>query len=177
MACSCTSYTCLNIVQQYSNCLSTVTLDLVAGATGTYTWRYEFNGTWKGGNIDVTESAKIVLPYVFNENYTHIIEIYKGDGTLLNDTCYTLDTSRIVGSYATATVETPNYLNVTVTDDMLSDNNTTITLNTIDDRSIVFIADGNQLYNFASFTQSGNSFTMTNGAAFYVGQKITIQLS
>lgn len=179
MACNCTTYTCLDVIQQFNNCPEFLTLRLLAPATGTYSWQYEFNGMWRGGTIDTTISENIVLPYVFNERYVHTIKFYDTDGTLLNDTCYKLDTSQIAGTYTTPTVGESNYMNVTITSGMLSvdGDNQVVTIDAIGGRTIVFIADGNQLYNFASFTQDGNSFTMTNGTTFISDQKITLQLS
>ena len=177
MACNCLTYTCLDVIQQYNNCPEFLTLRLVAPATGTYSWQYEFNGMWKGGTIDTTISENIVLPYVFNERYVHTIKFYDTDGTLLNDTCYKLDTSQIAGTYTTPVVGESNYLNVTITAGMLSLNDEqqqVVTIEAIDGRTIIFVADGNQLYNVASFTQDGNAFTLINGAVFYVGQVITL---
>lgn len=178
MACNCDNYVCLEPVRQYDNCREVVTVQLGAAATTTYTWEYEFNGRWKGGSIDVTSGENIVLPWVFNEHYRHTIKIYDENGDLFNDTCYTFDTSKVAGSYATSSGGGfTNYLNVTLTEEMLSDDGTTVTIPAIAGRTIILIADGNQIYNFASFTQDGNSFTMTNGNSFYAGQKITLQFA
>lgn len=175
MACNCDTYTCLEVVQQYSNCHTTLTVDITATETTTYSWEYEFNGRWFGGTIDVEEGEKIVFPWVFNESYVHLIKIYDTDNVLLNDACYKLDTSKVAGTYSTPSIESSNYSNITLTEAMLSEDKKTVGNSVIADRDIVFVADGNQLYNFASFTQDGNEFTMTNGNAFYVGQKITLQ--
>jgi len=178
MACNCENYACLEVVQQYNSCPELLTVKLPANATGTYTWEYEFNGRWKGGSIDVTSGENIVLPWVFNEHYVHLVKFYDAEGELLNDTCYKLDTSKVAGSYSTPDSSSGmGYLNVTLTEEMLSDDDTTVTIPAIAGRTIVLIADGNQIYNFASFTQDGNSFTMTNGNSFYAGQKITLQFA
>lgn len=175
MACNCLTYECLDVVQQFEDCLSIITLDLEAEETGTIKWQYEFNGRWKGGTVDIVEGENIVLPWVFNEHYTHTINFYNTDGTK-QDICYKLDTRKIAGSYTdnggggTST----KYLNITLTDEMLSDDGATVTNSLISGRSILLIADGNQIYNRGSFTQAGNSFTMTNGTSYYAGQLITL---
>lgn len=174
MACDCTTYACLDFVRQYSNCPEFLTVKLEAAATGTYSWEYEFNGRWFGGTIDVTGGQNIVLPWVFNEQYTHLVKFYDENGDLLNDTCYKLDTSKIPGTYTTPSSGETNYLNVTLTEGMLSEGGTVVTLSTIAGRTVIFVADGNQIYNAGSFTQDGNEFTMTNGASFYAGQIITL---
>lgn len=38
------------------------------------------------------------------------------------------------------------------------------------------ISDGTQTYNRSQFLQTGTSFQMTNGASFYAGQLLTLQL-
>lgn len=179
MACDCTTYTCLDFVRQYTNCPEFLTVELEAAATATYTWEYEFNGRWFGGSIDVTNGENIVLPWVFNESYIHVIKFYDATGDLLNNTCYKLDTNKIPNTYTTPSSEETNYLNVTLTADMLStdgDGNQVVTISGIAGRTIVFVADGNQLYNAGSFSQpeGDNEFTMTNGASFYAGQIITL---
>lgn len=178
MACNCDNYACLEPVRQYDNCREVVTVQLEAAATTTYTWEYEFNGRWFGGSIDVTAGQNIVLPWVFNEHYRHTIKIYDENGDLFNDTCYTFDTSKVAGSYTTPTIPNTDYiLNVTLTEGMLSvdgDGNQIVTIPAIAGNSIMLIADGNQIYNFGSFTQAGNSWTYTNGASNYAGQKITL---
>lgn len=177
MACDCTTYECLDFVRQYTNCPEFLTVKLEAAATTTYSWEYEFNGDWKGGTIDVTTGENIVLPWVFNEHYIHLIKFYDENGDLLNDTCYKLDTSKIPGTYTTPSSQVDNYLNVTLTAGMLSiddEGRQIITIPAIAQRTIIFVADGNQLYNVASFTQDGNAFTMTNGAVFKSGQIITL---
>lgn len=177
MACNCGTYACLDVIQQFNNCPEFLTIDLEADETGTWQWKYEFAGRWFGGTIDVTSGEDIVLPWVFNEQYIHLIEFYKVDGTLFNDTCYKLDTSKVAGTYTTPTTSESNYLNVTLTAGMLSmdgDGQQVVTIPAIAGRTIIFVADGNQLYNNGSFTQSGNSFTYTNGTENYAGQKITL---
>lgn len=172
--CDCTTYECLEVVQDYSECPEVVTIKLEATATETLKWQYEFNGSWKGGTLDVTQGENIVLPWVFNESYVHEIKFYSDD-VLLNDTCYKLDTSKISGTYNTPTSSASTFLTFEVTSGMLSTNDDgeqVLTNSDIASRTAAILVDGNQSYN--GFTQSGNAITMTNGVTFYVGQKITI---
>lgn len=172
--CNCTEYECLSIVQQYA-CADIVTLRLAAPTTGTYAWEYEFNGRWNGGYIDVTQGENIVLPYVFNESYVHEIKFYYGDGELVNETCYKLDTSKIAGSYTNNDAPQENGINITVEDES-GEGTTTVTDDSINGRTILLVADGNQIYNSSGFTQSpgSNTFVMTNGAVFTDGQELTL---
>lgn len=177
MACNCTIYACLDVVQQYTGCPSVLTLRLPATETTTWPWEFEFNGRWFGGTVDVTTGQNIVLPWVFNEHYIHLIKFYQADGDLFNDTCYKLDTSKVAGSYsAPSEAAEVSYLTVALTEDMLTevDGQQVVTIAAIAARDIILIADGNQIYNTGSFTQVGNSWTYTNGAVNGVGQIITI---
>lgn len=177
MACNCTNYACLEVVRDFTNCPTMLTIVLASPITGSLEWEFEFNNSWKGGTIDVTEGENIVLPWVFNEQYIHLIKFYNGD-TPLNDTCYKLDTSKISGSYVSAgsSTEATNYLTFTVTAGMLSDSGATITNASIAGRTILLIADGFQMYNSGRFTQASGSdtFTMSAPIKFKAGQVITL---
>ena len=175
MACDCNTYDCLTVVQQYAECLSTVTLNLTAAETGTWSWQYEFNGRWSGGTVDVTDGQKVVLPWVFNEQYVHEIKFYDANGGLVNDTCYKLDTSKISGSYSAPSASSgTSYLTFIVTAAMLSNEGATITNSSITSRTIIIVQDENSGYNSGSYTQASNSFTMTNSTTFYEGQTLTL---
>lgn len=177
MACNCTNYACLAVQRDFADCPTTLTLVLASPITGSLEWEFEFNSVWRGGTIDVTEGENIVLPWVFNEQYIHLIKFYNGD-TLLNDTCYKLDTSKISGSYTSpgSSTETTNYLTFTVTAGMLSDSGATITNASIGGRTILLIADGFQIYNSGRFAQVSGSdtFTMSAPVKFKAGQVITL---
>lgn len=168
MACDCTIYECLETVINLADCPDEIELVLEADETGVWIFSYEFNGRWFGGSIDVVDEENITVPFVFNEHYIHLIKFFKADGSLLNDTCYKLDTSKIVGNYTTATVTEENIFNVTVSA------GNTFTSSKINGRAVMIVDDGQQAYNNTTFTQSGNTGTMTNGAVFYEGQIITL---
>ena len=171
MDCGCTTYNCLDVVREFTNCRSILTLYLQAGETATYSWEYEFNGLWRGGTIEVTTGDNIVLPYVFNEYYIHLIKIYKANGDLLNDTCYKLDTTKLPGNYTTATPEDNNTLEVTITDES-GQGAGSFTVDAINGRTVKYIIADPQVY--TGFTQTGNQITMTNGVTYYDGQKILL---
>lgn len=171
MACDCTTYACLEVVQNFDDCPGTVELDLAANATGVWTFLYEFNGKWKGGSIDVTNGENIELPWVFNENYIHQIKIYDADGDLFNDTCYKLDTSKIAGNYTTPTDLAEEYVfNVTV-----SEAGSSFSSSKINGRDVLLVGTGRQSYNVSEFSQSVNTITM-NTVVFKAGQVITVTI-
>lgn len=168
MSCGCTIYECVVPVFDFTDCPDTIELALTAPNTGVYQWLYEFNGRWFGGTVTVTQGENITLPYVFNENYTHTIKFYYNN-LLVNDTCYTLDTSLIAGSYTTNTSSGGvAYLTFEAVDGAEQTNAD------IANRNIIGIMDGAQIYNVAQFTQNGNTFEMTNGVSFYTGQTLTL---
>lgn len=105
MPCECTIYECLNVLS--SNC-DEIVLDLVADETGIWTMRYEFDEFWFQRDIDVTSGDPILIPNVFNEKYKHTIEFYDVEGEKFNDTCYTLDTSRLPLNSGSGNVPTPS---------------------------------------------------------------------
>lgn len=173
MACDCTTYECLNTVINLNQCRETIELVLEADETGSWIYSYEFNERWFGGSVDVVDGENIELPYTFNEHYVHKIKFFKTDGNLLNDTCYTLDTSKIVGSYSTPTASVQeNIFNITVSI------GNTFSSSKINGIPVMVVFDGNQSYNRQpdNFTQVGNTVTMTNGVVFYEGQIITVTL-
>lgn len=170
MPCDCTTYTCLNTVINLTDCPDEIELVFPATETGSWIFSYEFNGRWFGGSIDVVNTENVVLPWVFNENYIHVIKFFDSEGDLLNDTCYKLDTSKIVGNYtAPATVTEENIFNVTILADGV-----TFTSSKINSREVMIVDDGNQAYNNTGFTVVGNTGTMTNGVTFTEGQIITL---
>lgn len=147
---------------------SIVTL-LQANQTGTWLMKYEFNGNWFGVEIDVTNGQLIELPFVFNENYNHTIEFYNNSDALFNDTCYTLDTSKIVG---TPSATSPSSSSGFSYDIVTAEAGDELEMNVAGNAILLF--DGNQSYTQDKFTQSGTTITMTDGTTFYDGQRITI---
>lgn len=174
MACDCTTYACLETVINLTDCPDEIELVLPADETGSWIFSYEFNGKWFGGSIDVVDTENITVPFVFNESYIHVIKFFKEDGTLFNDTCYKLDTSKIVGNYTAATVTEENIFNVTVAAAGAS-----FTSSKINSRPVMVVMKGSQAYNrnAVNFTQSGNTVTMTNGISWAAGTIVTVIIS
>lgn len=98
--CDCEAIICLNVVPAI--CADEITLRLTADETGTWLVFYEFNSRWFGVEVEVTNGQNIVLPYVFNNNYTHNIKFYNTDYELFNDTCYSLNTASLPANSTTA---------------------------------------------------------------------------
>lgn len=172
MACNCTTYTCLELAPRIVQCDELILTTLVASQTGTWLMKYEFNGSWFGEEIDVTTGQYIELPFVFNENYNHTIEFYNTSDTLFNDTCYTLDTSKILGSPSTSSATSPSSGGGFAYDTVSAEDGDSVTMNAIGTAILLF--DGNQSYTQSMFTQVGAVITMTNGVVFYDGQQVTI---
>lgn len=172
MACNCTTYTCLELAPRIVQCDELILTTLVANQTGTWLMKYEFNGSWFGEEIDVTTGQYIELPFVFNENYNHTIEFYNTSDTLFNDTCYTLDTSKILGSPSTSSATSPSSGGGFAYDTVTAEAGDSVTMNAIGTAILLF--DGNQSYTADKFTQVGAVITMTNGVLFYDGQQVTI---
>lgn len=173
MPCDCTTYACLNTVINLTDCPDEIELVFPATETGSWIFSYEFNGVWKGESIDVVDTENVVLPWVFNENYIHVIKFFDSEGDLLNDTCYKLDTSKIVGNYTTAaTVTEENIFNVTV------GAGSTFSSSKINGRPVMVVLDGNQSYNRQpdNFTQAdgSNTVVMVNGVSWLAGTVITV---
>lgn len=175
--CDCEAIICLNVVPAL--CADEITLRLAANETGTWLVFYEFNSRWFGLEVEVIDGQNIVLPYVFNNNYTHNIKFYNTDYELFNDTCYSLNTSTIP-SAGVAPSPSPDlgYLLVEI-----SGNITTV--DAADDtyynawfltHDITEITTNGQSYLVGeSFTQSNGFITWTNGGSWYVTQIVKFE--
>lgn len=133
--------------------------------------KYEFNGSWFGEEIEVTSGQYIEIPFVFNESYSHTIEFYNTSDTLFNDTCYTLDTSKIIGTPGIST-SSPSSSSGFAYDTVAAEDGDSVTMTAIGTAILLF--DGNQSYTADKFTQVGTLITMINGVTFYDGQQVTI---
>lgn len=172
MSCNCTIYECLPIAPNILQCGEYIATTLLADETGIWTMRYEFNGRWFGEQITVTNDELISIPYVFNESYTHIIEFIKGDGTVFENTCYTLDTNQIMGispaSSGGGGISVDNWLTVTVQQDGS-------TFEVAAGYTIWLVFNGQQgLLRGVAFTQSGTTITMINGDYYAAGTQLLL---
>lgn len=73
-------------------CATEVPLGILSDTTGTVKMIVEFNGTYIRKDIEVVNGEAITVPNVFNENYNHLTQFYKADGSIINDTCYKIKT-------------------------------------------------------------------------------------
>jgi hypothetical protein len=94
MPCGCLEYECLKVY--LVPCAETVPLGIVSDYTGTVKMVVEFDNAHTRTDIAVTEGEAIVAPNVFNEDYNHLVQFFKPDGTLINDTCYKIKTMQTI---------------------------------------------------------------------------------
>lgn len=93
MSC-CQETTC---VQVYINdCVNKIVTPLVADMAGLWRVMVEFNGSWIRRLMQFANGDKIEIDNVFNNNYKHLVQIFRPDGTLFNDTCYNFDMSLVL---------------------------------------------------------------------------------
>lgn len=169
MSCNCENNACLELAPLILQCGGDIVTLVMSDFTGNVTMSYEFNGRWFGEILPVVSGEVIEIPNVFNESYTHLVKFYKTDTDIINDTCYSLDTSLLMGM-SEGNVSSPsdsgfNYANAT--------GNGTNEVPFLSGTPIV-IFDGNQSYIQGQFTFSAGVITMTNGVVFYDGQPLTI---
>lgn len=168
MACDCENNACLELAPRVLQCGENIVTLLAADETNTWLMSYEFNGRWFSENIDVVDGEFVELPFVFNEQYSHLLKFYKADGSLFNDTCYTLDTSLLMGSLSSSSSPSSSgfaYANAI--------GNGTAEVDFVLGTPIV-VFDGTQSYIQGQFTYAAGVITMTNGVVFYDGQPLTI---
>lgn len=170
MACECLEFECLGIAPRIFQCGENILTTLLAGETGIWLMRYEFNGRWFGREITVENGALVSIPNVFNEHYIHKIQFYNSTDELVNDKCYTLGTANVTveptlspiqpapeGQWGTVTIETDGADSFEVPAG----------------RNIWLVFPGNQGYvRNMDFTQTATTVSMTNGTTFYDGQQI-----
>lgn len=167
MSCNCTTYTCLGIAPAIFQCGDDIITTLLSTETGLWLMKYEFNGKWFGEEITVTNDQAVEIPNVFNENYNHTIEFYSGDGTLINNTCYTFDVSKLItaNNVTSPSSGTSGGSYFTITAD---DTSETITIP--QSQNVWLIWPGNQAWvRNVDFTQSINQITLINGSNFTAG--------
>lgn len=91
MSCNCPSYQCIEL--PLAGCEATVTLrEIVADETATWRMELEFGASVYRASIGVQDGQPVTLPNRFNEQYTHILRLYKASGSLFNATCYQVTT-------------------------------------------------------------------------------------
>jgi hypothetical protein len=77
-------------------CDEAVILPLTANVTGGWTFISNFNGAYKYKQFQAVATQVIAVPVRLNEDYTYNFKLYKPDGSILNDTFYTIKTIPIL---------------------------------------------------------------------------------
>jgi hypothetical protein len=150
------------------SCGNQIELPLVAQHTGIYRMIAKFNGVRITRNIEVIEGENIVIPNVFNENYTHEIWFETQSGALVNDVHYSIKLVFCL-SPENEEMSTENSIRV------LADADDTV----IDDRLIgktvtaYIINDISKNTDFSKPIAS-NTFVTTNGVTFPANSIVTI---
>lgn len=162
------SFECVEIecIMAYiSPCCATVTLPITATETGTVKAFIEFNGTAKQFNVPIVSGQRIVVPTaVFNENYTHMLVLFKLDN--VTSTSYHIRTMLTTftdceSGTASASV---NYI--------VTASGSVITTSLLVGNTLVAIGTENGFKN-TGFTVVGNTLTFTDGTTVSVGDTIT----
>lgn len=170
MACECTAYECLPVAPNIFQCGNDITTLLLAEDTTNYMMIYEFDNRWFSEQVLVQQDMPIVIPNVFNEAYTHILYFLIANGTSYQNTCYTLDTRKLLAMAPASSgggISSGQWITVELTED-------TDTF-TIPGGDAWLIFPGNQGYvRNIDFTQNGLTITMINGAFFPSGQQLLI---
>lgn len=83
MACGCLTTECIELFADL--CAEFVELPITATETGTHQIGVEFNGAHLRRSFEAVTGAKIVVPNLFNGDYTHQVRIYSPNGDF---TCY-----------------------------------------------------------------------------------------
>lgn len=174
MACNCTNTDCL--VVRYNPCSEGAELPLTAGYTGNMTGIVEFNGNYTDFTIGVESGEKIVIPAnLLNGYYVHGLELYDNTGTLLNDTCYSLE-ARAVVSASNSTPIPPSGKDV-VFNVVVAEDGNTITDSRLNGETVMLLSTQGQSYNADFFSKPINSSTLTGmNLPFFAGQRVTITL-
>lgn len=171
MSCGCTGTEreCIRVF--VGPCDEGINTGLLMPETGDYSVLLTFNGAAKQMVLNIEVNNLLVLPNTINNNAVYEMQIFKQDGTLLNDTCYSLKTVVTLGG---ATSQDPpnapgnpkKFITILVAGSSVTD----IFFNT---NSITEIDTSNQVYLVsADFTQSGATITFINGNSLFVGQII-----
>jgi hypothetical protein len=175
MACDCIVSECIKVY--VSACDTGVFVGLTAPDDGDYLVRLKFNGAYKELTLSLETGDDIILPNIVNGDYTHEMQIYLPDGSLMNDTCYSLRVSTVIAESNGLTPSPsadPYSRVITITDEMITDGST-ITYSLFSGKVINEIDTENQAYLVGvGFSQSGDTITWLNGMISFVGQVIKV---
>lgn len=175
MSCDCENITCIKIY--VSACDTGVNTGLAVPSNGNYTVRLKFNNAYKILVLALVANAIIVLPNIVNGNYVHELQILNPDGTLLNDTCYSLIVKTVINKgngLTPSPLADPYSAIITLTDEMVSVDGTQITNSLFGGKVINEIDTDNQSYLIGvAFSQNGNTISGIT-ISFFMGQVIKV---
>lgn len=97
---------CCNNIESlgcFNSCQEFIATEIVLDVVGQWKVEIDYMGITKVVTVDVSDivpipqdnvtiNSELKLKNNFNEDYEYIIRIYKPDGTLTNDTCYSFKT-------------------------------------------------------------------------------------
>lgn len=149
---------------EYCSC-GYILISVISPITGTLNMRAEFNGVAITREVPVVMGQGIMIPNIFNENYTHIISFYN-NGVLLNDTSYSIKT--IYCLEHTPSMAT-SYTSIVV----VGEAGNTIT----DERISGEIVTGlilNDISKNKGYTVSDDTITFTDNTTIQDGETITV---
>jgi hypothetical protein len=84
---------CANEIEclgDYCSC-GELELSLIADEIGVWRMKAQFNGVTLSREIEVEEGENIIIPNIFNENYTHVIWFEKADGSMFRDKKFSIN--------------------------------------------------------------------------------------
>lgn len=148
-------------------CDSGIDTGIVLDETGDFVVYVSFGQSVQRYSIQVVEGEPIILHNVLNAPFVHTVTVYDMSGTLMNDTCYKLNTIPVI----TPNNLTPNppccakkFITVTEAGATLTDDFFAVhIISEIDTSSQVYIKG-------ADFTQTGDTITFTNSLSLSEGQ-------
>lgn len=128
----------------------------------------EFNGTTITKNIDVAFGNEIVIPNVFNDNYTHVVRFYF-NGELVNDLAYSI---KIVPCISVDNNEpmANDYSSITLT---VSVAGTSITDERIEGNLITGVIINDKSKN-KGFAVVSDTITFNDTTTLNIGDKVTL---
>lgn len=169
MSCSCETSTCIPVF--VSPCDTGINIGLDAPSSGDFLFILEFNGTYQRFTLTLTADDDIILPNCVNLNYVHELQIYKPDGTLLNDTCYSLDVKEVTGNGNGLTPSPAGKSWIIIT---AATNGSTLTDVFLQTHTISEIVTQGQSYLVGvDFTQTGDTITGIT-ITFFAGQVLKL---
>lgn len=142
-----------------------ILIPVISPVTGTLQMMAEFNGIKLTRDVPVVMGQGIMVPNIFNENYTHIVSFYN-NGSLINETTYSL---KIVYCKDHTPYMPTQYTSIII----IGEAGNSIT----DERISGEIVTGlilNDISKNKGFTVSGATITFTDGTTIEEGETITV---